>query len=267
VKAETYWNLMAVPDAAAADIRDGSAREMILVHPDAFTVYSGSMYSNSLTTGDWEHYIAGDLVNYIDSHYRTIADRASRGLAGHSMGGYGTVRIGMKHPEVFSALHAMSSCCLMSNPQPPAREGAPTNPPPAGDNTNVRPGRGGGFANARFAQAAAWAPNPTNPPQFFDLPVKDGQLQPLTAAKWIANSPLAMVDQYVPNPKKYRDITMDVGLQDTLLGSNKDLDQALTRLGIPHTFETYEGDHMSGVKSRFAGKILPFFSLRLTSSK
>ena len=37
----------------------------------------------------------------MDSHYRTIPDRMSRGLAGHSMGGYGTMRIGMKHPEVF----------------------------------------------------------------------------------------------------------------------------------------------------------------------
>jgi len=56
---------------------------------------------------------------------------------------------------------------------------------------------------------------------------------------------------------------MDVGLQDTLLNSNKDLDQALTRLKIPHLFETYEGNHMSGVKSRFATKVLPFFSEHL----
>jgi len=86
VKAEVYWNLMAVPEAAETGIRDGSAREMILVNPDAFTVYSGSMYSNSLTTADWEGFIAKDLVTYIDSHYRTVADRTARGLAGHSIG-------------------------------------------------------------------------------------------------------------------------------------------------------------------------------------
>ncbi|MEO8132113.1 MAG: alpha/beta hydrolase-fold protein, partial [Bryobacteraceae bacterium] len=136
VKAETYWNLMTVPDAADATIADGSAREMILVHPDAFTVYSGSMFSNSLTTGDWEGYISSDLVGYIDSHYRTIADRTARGLAGHSMGGYGTMRIGMKHSEVFSALYAMSSCCLMNNPQPPGAgpgPGAAKQAPPNND--------------------------------------------------------------------------------------------------------------------------------------
>jgi S-formylglutathione hydrolase len=254
VKAEVYWNMMQVPATADKDTAAGSAREMILVHPDAFTVYDGSMYSNSPTTGDWEDYIAEDLVSYIDSHYRTVADRNSRGLAGHSMGGYGTVRIGMKHPEVFSAFYAMSSCCLMNNPQPAnktnADDGASKAPP--------------GMRKAMSAQAAAWAPNPMNPPQFFDLPEKDGQFQPLVAAKWVANSPLVMVDQYVPSLKKYRAIAMDVGLQDPLLATNKQLDEALTRLGGAHTFETYEGTHISRVKDRFEMKVLPFFSANLT---
>src|SRR5678809_1349750 len=91
--------------------------------PDAFTKYSGSMYSSSPTTGDWEAYIAEDLVGYVDSHYRTIANRMSRGLGGHSMGGYGTIRIGMKRPDVFSSLYIMSACCLMNNPRPPAAAG------------------------------------------------------------------------------------------------------------------------------------------------
>jgi S-formylglutathione hydrolase FrmB len=266
VQAERYWNLLAVPDTAEAKMAEGSAREMILVHPDAFTIYSGSMYSNSPTIGDWESFIARDLVSYIDSHYRTIADRSARGLAGHSMGGYGTVRIGMKHPEAFSSLYAMSSCCLMNNPQPPGQGGATGKQaaPKSGDAKGNQT-KGGAFANALFAQAAAWAPNPLNPPQYFDLPTKDGQFQPLVAAKWPANSPLVMVDQYVPNLKQYRAIAMDCGLQDPLVTSNEDLDQALTRLGIQHTFETYEGDHMSGVKSRFASKLLPFFSQNLSA--
>jgi S-formylglutathione hydrolase FrmB len=270
VNAERYWNLMTVPGAADQSIATGATREMILVHPDAFTVYNGSMYSNSLTTGDWEGYVAHDLVSYIDGHYRTLADRNSRGLAGHSMGGYGTVRIGMKHPEVFSALYAMSSCCLMNNPQPGGRGPAPAARPAAenGDASQARPPAGrAGFAKAQSAQAAAWAPNPMNPPEYFDLPEKDGQLQPLVAAKWVANSPLVMVDQYVPNLRMYHAIAVDVGLQDTLLGNNQDLDKALTRLGIAHTFETYEGDHMSRVKDRFAANVLPFFSANLKFSE
>ena len=68
VTAETYWKLMTVPAAMDKNIADGVTKEMILVHPDSFTVYDGSMYSNSLTTGDWETYVAKDLVSYIDSH-------------------------------------------------------------------------------------------------------------------------------------------------------------------------------------------------------
>ena len=67
-----------------------------------------SMYSSSLTTGDFENYVARDVVAYMDAHYRTIATRESRGLVGHSMGGYGATRIGMKHADVFG----MSPCCL-----------------------------------------------------------------------------------------------------------------------------------------------------------
>ncbi|HEY7389044.1 MAG TPA: alpha/beta fold hydrolase [Bryobacteraceae bacterium] len=254
VNAERYWNMMTVPETADKLMGAGTAHEMILVHPDAFTIYNGSMYSNSPTTGDWEAFIVRDLVSYIDSHYRTIATREGRGLAGHSMGGYGTVRLGMKHPEVFSALYAMSSCCLMNNPQPR---------PAAAAANQTKQGRSGAFAKVLSAEAAAWSPNPRNPPEFFDLPEKDGTFHPEVAALWIANSPLAMVDQYVPNLKQYHAIAMECGLQDGLIASNKQLDETLVKLGVPHTFETYEGDHTNRVKERFEMKVLPFFSENL----
>src|ERR1700730_1618584 len=75
IGAEAYWNMMKVADATYRDISAGTVKEMILVHPDANTIYNGSMYSNSPTTGDWEAYITQDLPSYIDSHYRTLADR------------------------------------------------------------------------------------------------------------------------------------------------------------------------------------------------
>jgi len=254
--AETYWNSLSVPYAADSDIANGSSREMIVVLPDAFTVYDGSMFSNSPTTGDWEAFVAQDLVAYIDTHYRTIADRGARGLAGHSMGGYGTVRIGMKHPESFSVLYAMSSCCLMNDPQRLLPGATPNRQPPPGP-----------LAKALDAQAAAWAPDTLNPPQFFDLPTKDGEVQPLVAAKWTANSPLVMVDQYVPSLKSYRAIAMDVGTQDPFLTTNSQLDQALTHLGVAHKFESYEGNHGNRITARFASKVLPFFSEHLAAPR
>src|SRR5262249_61625687 len=123
-----------------------------------------------------------DLVSYVDSHYRTIPDRMSRGLGGHSMGGYGTIRIGMKRPDVFSSLYIMSGCCLISNAggaqgnraavAPAATPAAPaaSAAAPAEGARGQRAGagaRGGGFANAPNAQAAAWASNPNNPPNLF----------------------------------------------------------------------------------------------------
>src|SRR5262245_23000992 len=104
-----FIDVPAVADRAIA----AGAGEMLIVMPNAYTRFQGSMYSASVVIGDWETFIARELVAYVDSHYRTIANRASRGLAGHSMGGYGTLRIGMKHPDTFSSIYALSACCMM----------------------------------------------------------------------------------------------------------------------------------------------------------
>lgn len=242
-----------VPASMDSGIAKSALEPMIVVMPDAYTKYAGSMYSSSVTTGDWESYIAEDVVQYMDSHYRTVANRMARGLAGHSMGGYGAVRIGMKRPDVFANLYIMSACCLMDNPVPPAPPGAQ-----AAAQNNV-------FAQVTLARAAAWSPNPKNPPEYLELPTKDGQPQPLVIAKWAANSPLAMVDQYVTNLKKYHAIGGDVGLQDGLSTVNKQLEQAFLDNGIPYRFQTYEGDHTNKIPERIGTTILPFFSKNLTT--
>jgi len=173
--AEAYAKVLALPTSVDRAVAAG-VREMIVVLPDAFTKYSGSMYSNSPTIGDWETFIAQDLPAFIDKQYRTIASRDSRGLAGHSMGGYGTMRVGMKQPASFAALYAMSSCCLMNDPAAGRAAGARGDAAPGrGDGAGRgAAGRGNGLANALAAQAAAWAPNPNNTPQYFDLPTKEG---------------------------------------------------------------------------------------------
>jgi S-formylglutathione hydrolase FrmB len=272
--AEAYVKSLALPDSADRAIAAG-AREMIVVIPDAFTKYSGSMFSNSPTTGFWETFVADDLTAAIDKRYRTVPGRGGRGLAGHSMGGYGTLRIGMKQAHAFGALYAMSSCCLMNDPaagrggaagrgdggRGDAGRGAPAG---RGRAPGAAQGRGGGMANALSAQAAAWAPNPKNPPQFFDLPTKDGEIQPLVAAKWIANSPLVFVDQYVPALRSMRAIMIDIGDQDPFVGTNRQIADALTRLDVPNTFEVYAGDHGNRIRERFETQVLPFFARQLT---
>ena len=107
------------------------AREMIVVLPDSKTRHNGSMYSSSPTVGDFEQFVARDLVSYVDAHYRTLANRNSRGLVGHSMGGYGATRIGMKHADVFGSLYIMSrAACRRVAPGSPTATSRRPSPAP-----------------------------------------------------------------------------------------------------------------------------------------
>ena len=237
-------------------------REMIVVLANAQTLHNGSMYSNSPTTGNWEDFMAHDLVAYIDSHYRTIADRRSRGIAGHSMGGYGTVRIAMRHPDVYSAFYAMSPCCMSARNAPPAAMAAKIETVvTAGDTATLRTLDFG--TRATLASAAAWSPNPKAPPFYLDLPTKDGEPQPKVLARWAANAPLAMVDQYVANLRRYTAIALDVGDQDGLRRDTEELHRILDSYGIANTFEVYPGDHVSAVADRMQNHMLPFFGRQL----
>jgi S-formylglutathione hydrolase len=255
-----HWiSLPAVVDQAFAN---PDVREMIFVMPDAYTRYQGSMYSTSATTGDWENYVAQELVAYVDSHYRTLASVNSRGIAGHSMGGYGAMRIGMKHPNVFSSVYLLSPCCLMPG------EDATRDPDEAAKAeaiTSVADFEKAGFmTKIFFASAAAWSPNPNQPPLYLDLPMKDGKTQRQIAAKWAANLPLAMIDQYIPDIRRLHAIAFDAGTGDQPIASTiQVLDAVLTSYKIPHQFETYEGDHLNRIAERIRTKMLPFFSTNL----
>jgi enterochelin esterase-like enzyme len=234
-------------------------REMIVVLANAQTLHNGSMYSNSATTGNWEDFISHDLVAYIDGHYRTISDRLSRGIAGHSMGGYGTIRIAMRHPDVFSVFYAMSPCCMSMHQAPPPEMAKKIEAAKAAGN----PATLDFFTRANFATAAAWSPNPKDPPFYLDLATKDGVPQPAVLAKWAANSPLAMVDQYIAALKQYRAIALDVGDQDGLRTDTAEYHRILDSYGIAHTFDLYSGDHVSAVADRMQNHVLPFFGRNL----
>ena len=81
----------------------GLLQDMILVLFDARTPYFGCHYVNSPVKGNWQDFLAHDLVTYVDSNYRTLDRRESRGVMGHSMGGYGALRVGLDRPDISSA--------------------------------------------------------------------------------------------------------------------------------------------------------------------
>ncbi|MPZ20048.1 MAG: esterase [Luteitalea sp.] len=257
IGAEEWTHEIHVPQTIEGAFAQG-AREMIVVLPDSKTVHNGSMYSSSITTGDFEQFIARDVVPYVDARYRTIPHRLSRGLVGHSMGGYGATRIGMKHPDVFGSLYIMSPCCLSP------RAAGPANPENEKALEAVRTpddsARLPFFLRVQLATASAWSPNPKNPPFYFDLSTKNGAVQTDVLAKWAANAPLAFVDQYVGSLRQYRGISIDVGDKDRLRADASKLHDVLDKYGIANGFELYPGTHTSAVADRFQHHVLRFFS-------
>src|SRR5215472_3768581 len=177
------------------------------------------------------------------------------------MGGYGATRIGMKHSGMFGSLYIMSPCCLS------ARAAGSINPENEKALEAVKTPEDSAklpfLLRVQLASAAAWSPDPKNPPLYLDLPLKDGTVQPDVLAKWAANAPLAFVDQYIRSLRQYRAIAIDVGEQDGLRIDAGKLHDVLERYGIANSFEVYQGTHTSKVADRFQNHVMPFFSQNL----
>ncbi|WP_235912720.1 alpha/beta fold hydrolase [Croceibacterium salegens] len=261
IGAEQWIQEIRVPQVVEAAFAKG-VPEMIVVLPDSKTLHNGSVYSKSVTTGDFEDFVAKDLVAYVDSHYRTIPRRESRGLVGHSMGGYGATRIGMKHADVFGALYAMSPGGLQGRPMGPYNADVQTAIDGVKTLDQVKdlpfPARG------LLALSSAWSPNPNRSPLFLDLPFKDGKPDPGVLERWTANSPFALLDQYAGDLKRYAAIAMDVGDEDGLKSDTEELHKRLLSYGIPNSFELYHGTHTSRVAFRFQDHVLQFFGQHLS---
>jgi enterochelin esterase-like enzyme len=179
------------------------------------------------------------------------------------MGGYGALRIGEKNPEVFSTVYLLSPCCLNATPMPV--DNIPVAFLRADSIKTVEEFKKADFfTKALFASAAAWSPNPTNPPFYIDLPVKNGKLQPQVLEKWDANRPLNSLDQYIYNIKKLTAIGFDAGDKDaSIAASIKTLDEELNKYSIRHSFEIYDGNHINHVADRIENKMLKFFAENL----
>ena len=171
----------------------------------------------------------------------------------------------MKYPEVFSSIYALSPCCMIPNLNPVPAGGGPSKA--EGIHTIEELEKTDFGTKAQFASAAAWSPNPKNPPFFFDLPTKNGEVQKQVVAQWAANAPLAMVEQYIGNLKRLRAIAFDAGDKDTGIAATiKTLDEILNRYGLVHTYEIYEGTHTSAIQDRIESKTMAFFSRNLNFS-
>ncbi|QZH75709.1 MAG: alpha/beta fold hydrolase [Erythrobacter sp.] len=261
IDARQWMGEIHMPQTAEGAFASG-VPEMIVVLPSSKTRHLGSFYASGQTVGNFEEFIASELVAHIDANYRTIARRESRGLVGHSMGGYGATRIGLRHADAFGALYVMSPGGLTprgaSIPAPELVERLYAID--AVEDLADLPNEVRGL----LASSAALAPNPDNPPLFLDFPFDEaGVARPDIVAKLTANAPLAFIDQHIDDLQSYAAIALDVGDADFLIADAQALHTALDRYGIVHQFEIYAGDHTNRLGFRMQDHVLPFFGQHL----
>lgn len=250
-------------------LRAGAAREMIIVMPNARNAFEGSFYANSPVTGRWEDFIVRDLVSWVDRRYRTVRSRSGRGIAGSSMGGFGALRIALRNPDTFSAVYAMSPCCLDSEV--------------FFERSWLAAWRGAAAVKSReefvrapfrsqlvIARSAFYSPDTTRPPLYVAFPVEaDGdslRLVPEVAALWRAD-PMALIPRSAPALRRLT-IALDAGAQDgfpDIPANVRAVDSLLTAMGIAHEAEIYQGGHVDKVGERIVTKVLPFFSRALSA--
>ena len=246
-------------------IAEQKVRPMVIVMPDGRNKFGGSFYTNSITTGNWEDFATRDLVSFIDKKFRTISKAESRGIAGHSMGGYSAVKLAMKNPDIYGAFYATSPCCLDAYPNVnmPSRFMVEASAVKSWEGIEKA-----NFLSRTFiASAAAFSPNPAKPPFFADFPVKvrgePDAVAEQALARWLANTPMWMIDQNRANLKRLRGIAFDVGTSEDLLNSIRQFSGALRRNKIEHLFEEFDGDHIDRTAVRIETRIMPFFSRTL----
>ncbi len=256
-------------DALDFAIQTKRIRPFILVVSDQRTAYDGSFYSNTGVYGNWEDFTAFDLVEYTDENYRTIADKDSRGITGHSMGGYGALKLAMHHPDIFSSVYALSPGALAI-----VREYGPNSDTyrELSEISTLEELNERYFAKAMVAFARSWSPNPDNPPFYCDMPFTYENDELIihkdVLEKWHANMPVHMIEDNLDNLLKLTAIKLDWGrnagerfTQQCIMFS-----QRLENAGIEHFAEEYIGTHVSGIyqrDGRIPQSMLPFFDYYL----
>jgi S-formylglutathione hydrolase len=268
-----------LPDDMDSLIESGEAGEMIMVVAGGDSKMGGSFYVNSPVTGNWEDLIVMDLVGYVDAHFRTLPQAESRGITGHSMGGFGALNIAMHHPDVFSAVYSMSPGLFDENGLAEsfmfARESlirgfveyeaelASLSLEEAQKRMFAPP------EEFSLAYGYAFAPNADRHPPYFNYPYTevDGELVRDDESWQLWESGFGGIAdeavQYKENLLNLKGIVVDYGIHDEnswIPKGSEYYGEQLTAAGIPVTVESYDGNHSNGIGQRIKEHMLPFFS-------
>lgn len=240
-------------------INSGEIEDMIIVMPDATSKYGASFYTNSEVNGNYENYIAEDVVSLIDNTYNTIAAPDGRAILGVSQGGYGAIMIAMTQPGVFGTVGAHSAILdldwlkrfivfvMLENPD---------------GMHGPRPGKE--VTKFMYAMSAAWTPNPDNPPYFVDLlfDYPSPLVKEEVWARWLEHDPTMLLQQtqYQNNLRALNRLYIDVGRWDEmqLYMPTEVFHQRLEQLQIQHQYEMHMGTHFSDTYDRIKASLKVF---------
>jgi S-formylglutathione hydrolase len=277
----------ALPDSMDRCLASGETRECILVVVNGFNSLGGSFYANSPVTGKWEEWVTRDVVSYVDATYRTLPAARSRGLAGHSMGGAGALRIAMLHPGVFGAVYAMSpglfakdglaETVLLSDSVAAwvLREDsllAATPAPRQMERLDADLAAADWTRYFTCAYGAAFAPEPSARPPHMRYPVRvtggERVLDRRLARRWeegFGDLP-RKVREHAGDLRRLGAIGIEYGNQDELPWIPEGcryLSQLLDAQHVRHSLILFEGAHDDHLGERLMHAMLPFFSRSL----
>ena len=248
-------------------IADGVISKFILVAVDMNTPLGSSWYANSPTTGNWEDFMVQELVPYVDANFKTIPNRDSRGIAGIFIGGYGAIRLAMRHPDVFGSVYAMHPVgtgtgvgVSMTIPKWDILTNAQST-------DDVKKDAGTRIFTTMFQ---AHLPDPTKPPLFIDMPARQENGRLIIDAtlmdRFRNNFYLeTMIPRYADNLKSLRGFKFDWTRNDANYDhvfANQAFTRKLSEFGIAHEAEEYTGpfdESNWGADGRIYREVLPFF--------
>jgi enterochelin esterase-like enzyme len=229
-------------------LREGTVQEMILVFPNGSNKLGGSIYRSSPTIGDYETYLARELVDHVDANYRTIPHPDSRGITGCSMGGEGAIHLALTFPDVYSVAAPMSASYDFS-PDPTTLSSAANLQHVPQDFDEYRRISGSISIAVYIALAAGIAPNPDKPPFYLDMPFEvvdgKGRVVPEVMEKIVAAGEVHELEEYLGQPLRLRHILLYHGASDQMAPVElaRSFDQLLTERGVEHDFMEVDGGH------------------------